>query len=85
MNPKQISMDMALGLASVHWIAHVDMRDVEFVIASRPTRVESYIRRSDHPVRSLLTSVDSRNRATQLCMFDFDKDNKFVGCACADK
>lgn len=80
MNPKQISMDMSLGLASVHWIAHIDMGDVEFVIASRPTRVESYTRRSDHPVRSLLTSFD-----TQICMFGFDKDNKFVGCACADK
>ena len=37
MNPALIASDMALGLATAHWIVQIDMTDVEFVIASRPT------------------------------------------------
>ena len=37
MDPTLIASDMALGLATAHWIVKIDMTDVEFVIASRPT------------------------------------------------
>lgn len=90
MNVKQIAMDMAMGLATAHWAAGIDMLDAEFVIASRPTRTTTKAvadmpkeRARVHGLKlpngvppGLFSNLDFRNRAIQLWMLDFDKPKK---------
>lgn len=66
-NTVQIAMDIAAALATAHWHAHIDMKDVEFVIASRPGR---------HGFEE--NEVSFKGRAVQLWMFDWDKVDQFT-------
>lgn len=71
----QLAIEMAIGLAILHWQACVDGMDTEFVIGSSATwdteRPRAYddVKSPPHNVEA----VDFKRRALHLWMLDFDK------------
>ena len=71
----QLAIEMAIGLATLHWQACVDGMDTEFVIGSSATwdveRPRAYddVKSPPHNVET----VDFKRKALHLWMLDFDK------------
>ncbi|KAJ5592648.1 hypothetical protein N7537_009552 [Penicillium hordei] len=71
----QFSEEMAIGLAIIHWKAHLDGMDMEFVLGSAttngelPTVVENF--KTVNPFD--ISAGDFQKRQVHLWMLDFDK------------
>lgn len=71
----QLAIEMAIGLATLHWQACVDGMDTEFVIGSSATWDIERLRAYDD-VKSLPHNVETvgfKRKALHLWMLDFDK------------
>ena len=71
----ELAMEMAIGLATLHWEACVDGMDTEFVIGSSATwdleRPRGYDDEKSPPHR--VKTINFKRRALHLWMLDFDK------------
>lgn len=65
----QLSKEMAIGLAIMHWQAQVDGMDVEFVLGSSATWDGEQPKGYDKAAKG----INFERRALHLWMFDFDK------------
>lgn len=83
LDPRQIARNMALGLASAHWEAMINMKGVEFVIGGRvqeeDTPFETVPGASSPQYKTAVLaepdggSTKAGQPMTQMCMVDFDK------------
>ncbi|KAG8527352.1 uncharacterized protein KY384_007504 [Bacidia gigantensis] len=74
----ELAVEMAIGLATIHWQAKVDGMDTEFVLGSSATwdtdRPRGYSDSSQPPHK--VKFVDFKRRAIHLWMLDFDKASR---------
>lgn len=74
---EQLASEMAIGLAIIHWEAHVDAQDSEWVLGSAAMvdSVSKVVTNWRH--MKATTIVDFGRRATHLWVLDFDKADTF--------
>ncbi|KAF2001210.1 hypothetical protein P154DRAFT_433459 [Amniculicola lignicola CBS 123094] len=69
----QYAVEMGVGLAIIHWKAHLDSMDVEFVIGSRTTRPEFSLLAPENSKPFSVPPGNFKRRQTHLWILDFDK------------
>lgn len=81
LNPQQLAQSMALGLASAHWDAMINMRGVEFVIGGLAEDGTPFDTVPDSKTAVLAETDRGGTKAnqpiTQMCMVDFDEAEKY--------
>ena len=73
---------MARALAILHWVAHVDANDVEFVLGSAPVManipsIEELELLTKDNIGSITPNLDFRHRSVGIWLLDFDQCQKF--------